>query len=143
MTFTADELAYLGSQRLGRLATMAPDGGLQNSPVSYHVNADGSVDIRGNRMGATRKFANVKGHPQVAFVVDDIVSLRPWRVRCLEIRGGAEALDDVDPPSPYFSREVIRIHPTRIISFGINAGSRGMTGRNVLRAEAEQSQESE
>jgi len=52
-------------------------------------------------------------------------------VRCLEIRGRAEALDDVDPPAPYFSRQVIRIHPERIISFGINADQNAMTGRNV------------
>jgi pyridoxamine 5'-phosphate oxidase family protein len=131
MTFTAAELAYLASQRLGRLATMAPDRSLQNSPVSYHVNVDGSIDLPGRRMGATRKFANVRGHHQVAFVVDDIASLNPWRVRCLEIRGRAEALDDVDPPAPYFSRQVIRIHPERIISFGINADQNAMTGRNV------------
>jgi len=131
MTFTAEELAYLSSQRLGRLATMAPNGGLQNNPVSYHVNADGSVDIPGRRMGVTRKFANVRHHDQVAFVVDDIRSLDPWQVRCLEIRGRAEALEDVDPPAPYFSREVIRIHPRRILSFGINPDEAGMTARTV------------
>jgi pyridoxamine 5'-phosphate oxidase family protein len=131
MTFTADELRYLGSQRLGRLATMAPDGTLQNSPVSFHVNTDGSVDLPGYRMGATRKFANVRSNDRVAFVVDDILSLDPWQVRCLEIRGRAEALEDVDPPFEHFSRQVIRIHPTRIISFGINADQAGLTGRTV------------
>jgi pyridoxamine 5'-phosphate oxidase family protein len=129
--FSSEELTYLSSQRLGRLATMAPDGSLQNNPVSYHVNADGSVDIPGYRMGATRKFANVRGHPQVALVVDDLVSVSPWKVRCLEVRGDAEALEDVDPPAQHFSREVIRIHPRRILSFGINADSAGMAGRNV------------
>jgi pyridoxamine 5'-phosphate oxidase family protein len=122
MTFTPDELAYLATQRLGRLATMAPQGDLQNNPVSFHVNADGTIDIRGRQMGQTRKFRNVRTHPQVAFVVDDIVSVSPWQVRCLEIRGEAEALEDVDPPAPYFSREVIRIHPRRVISFGFEAG---------------------
>ena len=119
MAFTAEELSYLASQRLGRLATLAPGGDLQNNPVSFHVNLDGTIDIPGRRMGATRKFRNVRTHPQVAFVVDDIASVTPWVVRCLEIRGEAEALEDVDPPAPWFSREVIRIHPRRIISFGI------------------------
>lgn len=27
---------------------------------------------------------------RVAFVVDDIASVEPWRVRCVEIRGHAE-----------------------------------------------------
>ena len=31
----------------------------------------------------------------------------------------------------HFSREVIRIHPKRIISFGVNADNDGMAGRNV------------
>jgi len=110
---------------------MAPDGGLQNSPVGYLVNADGSIDITGYRMGATRKFANVRSHPQVAFVVDDLVSVDPWEVRCLEIRGDAEALADVEPLRKGSSRQVIRIHPRRIISFGINPGQDGMTGRSV------------
>lgn len=123
MTFTPEELAYLASQRLGRLATMAPGGDLQNNPVSFHVNLDGTIDIPGRRMGATRKFRNVQSHPQVAFVVDDIASVTPWVVRCLEIRGEAEALTDVDPPAPYFSREVIRIHPRRIIGFGLADGA--------------------
>ena len=123
MTFTADELAYLRSQRLGRLATLAPGGDLQNNPVSFRVNADGTIDIPGRRMGASRKFRNVQTHPEVAFVVDDIASVTPWVVRCLEIRGTAEALTDVDPPAPYFSRELIRIRPRRIISFGIGGSS--------------------
>jgi pyridoxamine 5'-phosphate oxidase family protein len=123
MTFTSEELAYLASQRLGRLATSAPRGDLQNNPVSFHVNADGTVDIPGRAMGQTRKFRNVRTNPQVALVVDDIASVEPWRVRFLEIRGEAEALEDVDPPAPYFSRELIRIHPRRIISFGIGDGS--------------------
>ncbi|MGZ4685341.1 PPOX class F420-dependent oxidoreductase [Oryzihumus sp.] len=130
MTFTPEELAYLASQRLGRLATMAPGGDLQNSPVSFHVNADGTIDIPGRRMGASRKFRNVQTHPQVAFVVDDIASVTPWVVRCLEIRGEAEALTDVDPPAPYFSREVIRIRPRRVISFGIADGA-AAAARNV------------
>ena len=131
MTFTPDELAYLATQRLGRLATMAPHGDLQNNPVSFHVNTDGTIDIPGRQMGKSRKFRNVRTHPQVAFVVDDIVSVSPWQVRCLEIRGEAEALEDVDPPAPYFSREVIRIHPRRVISFGFQAGEQeGMSARS-------------
>lgn len=124
MTFTDDELAYLRSQRLGRLATLAPGGDLQNNPVSFRVNADGTIDIPGRRMGASRKFRNVQTHPEVAFVVDDIASVTPWVVRCLEIRGTAQALTDVDPPAPYFSREVIRVRPRRIISIGIGDGTR-------------------
>ena len=120
MSLTEQELAYLRSQRLGRLATVDAHGAPQNNPVGFRWNAEtGTVDIRGRRMGATRKFRNVKANPEVAFVVDDLASVQPWRVRGVEIRGTAEALDDVDPPMPSMSREVIRIHPRRVISWGL------------------------
>ena len=120
MVFTPDEIEYLRSQRLGRLATLSPAGTLQNSPVGYHVDEQaGVVEVWGRDMGNTRKFHNVAANGQVAFVVDDLPSINPWVVRGLEIRGSAEALSDRTPPTPYFSREVIRIHPRRIIAWGI------------------------
>ncbi|MFE7743449.1 hypothetical protein [Nocardia sp. NPDC057455] len=42
------------------------------------------------------------------------------RVRCLEIRGTAEALTDVDPYISGVSREMIRIRPRRVIAFGLS-----------------------
>ncbi len=43
MVFTDGELAYLRSQRLGRLATLAPDGTLQNNPVGFSVDEQAGV----------------------------------------------------------------------------------------------------
>ncbi|MEO3786178.1 PPOX class F420-dependent oxidoreductase [Actinocorallia sp. B10E7] len=123
MIFTEAELEYLAGQPLGRLATLAPDGTLQNNPVGFEVNAEaGFIDIGGWNMGESRKFANVRAHPEVAFVVDDIVSFQPWTVRGMEIRGPAEAVADVprDGGRPeYLSGEVIRIRPRRIRTWGI------------------------
>lgn len=130
--FTEAEIEYLASQRLGRLATVAPDGTLQNSPVGYRVNAaTGTIDIRGRDMGNSRKFRNVAANGQVAFVVDDIVSVDPWTVRCLEIRGTAEALTGVAAPSAYFSDEVIRIHPRRVIGWGLGADGTVSSKRTI------------
>ncbi|MEV8630371.1 PPOX class F420-dependent oxidoreductase [Streptosporangium sp. NPDC051023] len=132
MTFTQAELDYLSGQLLGRLATVGSDGIPQNSPTSFSVDPEtGTIDIRGLAMGTTRKFRNVRENGRVAFVVDDIASHKPWKVRGVEIRGVAEALEDVDPPAPYLSREVIRIHPRRIISWGLDPGQEGMRGRDV------------
>ncbi|MFC6705432.1 PPOX class F420-dependent oxidoreductase [Flexivirga alba] len=117
-TFTAEELSYLRSQRLGRLATEQPNGTLQVSPVGFSVDPEaGTIDIHGFRMSASRKFRNIKENGKVAFVVDDLLSVDPWRVRCLEIRGSAESIivDDIQGGG------LIRIHPKRIISFGIGA----------------------
>jgi pyridoxamine 5'-phosphate oxidase family protein len=50
----------------------------------------------------------------VAFVVDDVATVSPWRPRCLEIRGHAETIESSHGP-------LIRIHPERIISFGIDS----------------------
>jgi pyridoxamine 5'-phosphate oxidase family protein len=111
MPFTAAELAYLATQRLGRLATAQPDGTLQVSPVGFRFNSDlATIDIGGWNMTTSRKFRNVAANGRVAFVVDDVPSVDPWRVRCLEIRGVGEALTD---------DAVIRVHPRRIISFGL------------------------
>ena len=120
MSFTKAELDYLGTQRLGRLATVRPDGTPQNSPVGFFYNEKlGTIDIGGHGMGRSRKFHNVVAGSDVAFVVDDIASVDPWEVRGVEIRGRAEALTDQEPPMPGFSGELIRIHPRRIISWGL------------------------
>jgi len=118
---TAAHIAYLATQRLGRLATVDSEGRPQNNPVGFHVDAElGTIDIGGRDMGRSRKFRNVQANPNVALVVDDIFTLRPWKVRCVEIRGTAEALVDQTPGRPRFSAEILRIHPTRIISFGLD-----------------------
>jgi pyridoxamine 5'-phosphate oxidase family protein len=121
MMFTAAETGYLKDQTLGRLATVQPDGTLQVSPVGFHYNEDlATIDIGGYNMASSRKFRNVADNGRVAFVVDDIVSRQPWRVRCLEIRGTAEAISGGAPGSPAGGNDpIIRIHPKRIISFGI------------------------
>jgi pyridoxamine 5'-phosphate oxidase family protein len=119
-TFTEAELAYLKSQRLGRLATVATDGYPQNNPVGFRIDPErGTVEIGGHELGASRKFANVRANSKVSFVVDDLVSVDPWRVRGLEIRGDAEALTGQTPWLPGFSPELIRIHPRRIVAWGL------------------------
>jgi pyridoxamine 5'-phosphate oxidase family protein len=130
--FTQAELDYLAAQPLGRLATAGPGGTLQNNPVGFKVDpATGTIDIGGWNMGASRKFRNVAANGQVAFVVDDLVSVQPWTVRGLEVRGHAEALSGTDPPQQFMSGEIIRIHPERIFSWGIEPGQDSMRGRDV------------
>jgi pyridoxamine 5'-phosphate oxidase family protein len=120
MPFTQAEIDYLAAQRLGRLATAQPDGTLQVSPVGFHYNADlGVIDISGYNMAASRKYRNVLDNGRVAFVVDDIVSVQPWRVRCLEIRGVGAAIGSRPGSASGSSEAIIRIHPRRIISFGL------------------------
>jgi len=121
MSLSNAELAYLGTQRLGRLATMQPDGTLQVNPVGFRYNhRAGTIDIGGFNMASSRKFRNVADNGRVAFVVDDIASIDPWRVRCLEIRGHAEAIAAPADSAAPIDGAIIRIHPRRIISFGMD-----------------------
>lgn len=128
MSFTDTELAYLSTQRLGRLATAQPDGTLQVSPVGFRYNdKTGTIDIAGHGMARSRKFRNVAENGRVAFVIDDLASTRPWRPRCVEVRGEGEAIPEPTDsawasavPRTGFDGAIIRIHPKRIISFGID-----------------------
>ena len=114
MVFAPSEIAYLTGQRLGRLATVQEDGTLQVSPVGFSYNADTeTIDIRGYNLAKSQKYRNIGHNGRAAFVVDDVPSVDPWRVRCVEIRGVAEATNEGGGP-------LIRIHPKRIISFGID-----------------------
>jgi pyridoxamine 5'-phosphate oxidase family protein len=132
ITLTDTERAYVQSQPLARLATVDAGGAPQNSPVGVFLDEEtGDVVIGGFAMGATRKFRNVQANPAVALVIDDLVSTDPWTVRGLEIRGTAVALSDVDPPVAFMSREVIRITPTWIVTWGLDPDQ---PGRQVRRA---------
>lgn len=125
MSFTPAELDYLRGQRLGRLATVQPNGTLQVSPVGFHHNAEtGTIDIFGYTMATSRKYRNVEANGRAAFVVDDVPSVDPWRVRCLEIRGRAEAVPGTGPGPGGTDGALIRLHPERIISFGIDGPDR-------------------
>ncbi|MCU1364017.1 MAG: pyridoxamine 5-phosphate oxidase family protein [Acidimicrobiaceae bacterium] len=113
--FTSAQTKYLKSQRLGRLATLRPDGTLQNNPVGFSFDeASGTFEVGGLNMGGSQKYRNIVANGQVAFVVDDLETVDPWKPRMVEVRGMAEPLANEDP-----RRSRIRIYPQRIISFGI------------------------
>lgn len=124
MTFKPHEIAFLRDADLGRLATVQRDGTPQNSPVGFTFNEElGTIDIAGYQMSHSQKFRNIAQNPKVAFVVDDITSRDPWRVRCLEIRGTAEQAQmptQTGGGGDELDSAIIRVRPHRIISFGID-----------------------
>jgi pyridoxamine 5'-phosphate oxidase family protein len=132
VTLTEAERAYLHSQPLARLATVDGSGAPQNNPVGVFLDEEsGDIIIGGHAMGASRKFRNVQRNGQVALVIDDLVARDPWTVRGLEIRGTAVALEDVDPPVPFMSREIIRITPTWVTSWGVDPEAPGRYSRRA------------
>jgi pyridoxamine 5'-phosphate oxidase family protein len=87
-------------------------------PLGWHYNPDrDTIDISGRDFARTRKFRNVQGNPNVALVIDDV--LPAWRPRCVMIRGRAEALPDSDGPQNQPADPIIRLHPTEVISWGM------------------------
>ncbi|MGI8870588.1 MAG: PPOX class F420-dependent oxidoreductase [Mycobacteriales bacterium] len=129
-TFDGHEMTFLRGQRLGRLATVDRKGAPQNNPVGFVLDeATGQILIGGRALATTRKFRNLARNHHVAFVVDELASVDPWQVRGVEIRGRAEALQDAEPPMRGMGREVIRITPDWIASWGVIVGTEGMTVR--------------
>ncbi|WP_240437602.1 PPOX class F420-dependent oxidoreductase [Sciscionella marina] len=97
MSFTEQEIAYLRSQPLARLATVdagAPGVPAQPDVVPVALEYDGEhlwVGGGDRSVLGTRKFRNLAtGAHQVAVVVDDLPSFEPFIARGIRIYGRAE-----------------------------------------------------
>jgi pyridoxamine 5'-phosphate oxidase family protein len=131
--FTAAEIAYLESQRLGRIATVGPDGQPHVVPVGFRYNPDqDTIDIGGHGFATRKKYRDVHHNPRVAFVVDDIASVDPWQVRGIEVRGEVEVRQTGGKEVlPFFDQEMFRIQPRRIVSWGIEGDAFTANARSV------------
>ncbi len=119
--FTEVELGYLtGGRRLGRIATVGGDGTPHVVPVGWIYNAaSDTIDVGGYELERSKKFRDVARGGRAAIVIDDLESTDPWRPRGIEVRGRAEA---IAMPTP-----LIRIHPERIVNWGLEQGRSGRT----------------
>jgi pyridoxamine 5'-phosphate oxidase family protein len=92
MSFTEEEIAYLRSQPLARVATLSGDGQPDVVPLAFEF--DGAafwVGGAGESVLRTRKFRNVRGgNTTVALVVDDLQSIEPFVARGIRVYGEAE-----------------------------------------------------
>ncbi|KQR08567.1 PPOX class F420-dependent oxidoreductase [Cellulomonas sp. Leaf334] len=111
MAFTDEELAYLSSQPLARLATVGPDWQPDVVPVALEVD-DAVLWVGGGESFLrTRKVQNIgTGHREVALVVDDLVSLDPFAARGIRIYGTAD--DPVERIGLVGPGWYVRITPT-------------------------------
>jgi pyridoxamine 5'-phosphate oxidase family protein len=123
MSLTEEEIAYLRTQRLARIATVAADGQPDAMPVGYQF--DGKYFyVGGMNPVKTRKFRNVRaGNTKVALVIDDLVSVNPWTVRGVRIYGNAELL--VRQEGQFGPGQYMRITP--IVSWSWNLEGRPTT----------------
>lgn len=103
MSFTDEELDYLRSQPLTRLATVDAGGQPDVVPVGFEFDAT-YFYVGGLDPATTRKFRNVRaGNDKVALTIDDLVSTDPWTPRFMRIYGAAELIERHGQfgPGPY------------------------------------------
>ena len=119
--FRESELRYLaGGKQLGRLATVGADGTPHVVPVAWIYNAvRDTIDVGGSEFAETKKFRDVARSGRAAIVIDDVGDGEAWRPRGIEVRGRGEA---IAMPTP-----LIRIHPERIVSWGLAGGRSART----------------
>ena len=111
--FREAEILYLaGGRQLGRIATVGADGTPHVVPVAFMYNAvRDTIDVGGHELEQSKKFRDVARTGRAAIVIDDLETTDPWRPRGIEIRGRGEA---IALPTP-----LIRLHPERIVSWGL------------------------
>jgi pyridoxamine 5'-phosphate oxidase family protein len=133
--FTDQEIAYLRSQRLGRLGTVGADGMPHLTAVGFRYNPElDTIDIGGRRggFGASKKFRDARATGKAAIIADDVNTEQGWQPRGIEVRGRAEAYETGgDAHQPGMDPAFIRIYPTRIVSWGINEPGYRPNKRNV------------
>ena len=129
--FTPAEIAYLRSQRLGRIATVGASGQPHVVPVGFRYNADeDTIDIGGHGFAKSKKFRDAQASPRVAFIIDDLASVSPWRPRGVEVRGVAEVLEfGGEAFGRGYDPQIFRVRPRRIVSWGLEGQRRSVTVR--------------
>jgi pyridoxamine 5'-phosphate oxidase family protein len=134
--FTEKEIEYLNDQRLGRLATVNERGEPHVVPVAFRYNDRvDAVDIGGHNFAKSKKYRDARATGRAALVVDDV--LPPWRARGIEIRGRVEIhAEGGGEVGPGFAPDLIRIHPERIVGWGIDSDAFSPNSRSVGRQSA-------
>jgi pyridoxamine 5'-phosphate oxidase family protein len=137
-TFTAAETAYLDDQRLGRIATSDPDGRPHVVPVGFRLRRDeGVIDVGGLDLTRSKKWRDLTRNPKVAFVVDDLATVDPWRPRGVEIRGRAELHEaGGDGIHRSFGAAWVRIVPERVVSWGLDTSPFAKAESRAVTADA-------
>jgi pyridoxamine 5'-phosphate oxidase family protein len=121
VSFTEEDIAYLQSQRLARIATVSPDGQPDVVPVGYKFDGE-YFYVGGMNPAKTRKFRNVRaGNTKVALVIDDLVSVNPWTIRGLRVYGNAELV--VSEQGQFGPGHYMRITPTTSWSWNLDVRS--------------------
>jgi pyridoxamine 5'-phosphate oxidase family protein len=131
--FSNEETSYLTEPHLGRLATADAKGQPHVVPVSYRLDPDSeTIAVGGHHFAGSKKVRDIHENPRVAFVVDDLLSTKPWRPRGIEIRGTAMFRETGgESRGPGFDASWIQITPNRISSWGFGSDGRQSSRRST------------
>ncbi len=110
--FSEREAEFLAESMLGRIATVSANGQPHVVPVAYRFDGT-SIIFGGWNLQRSLKFRNLTANNKVAFVVDEIVSTRPWRVKGVEVRGEAHPYQADDKIT------MVKITPRSVRSWGL------------------------
>jgi pyridoxamine 5'-phosphate oxidase family protein len=126
--FSEKEIAYLKSQRLGRIATVSASGQPDVAPVGYTFDGSrflvGGIDLK-----RTFKYRNAKATGRAALVIDDFPSVDPPSPRGIKIHGKTR----ITVAEGYLgAAEYIELVPDRYWSWGID-GPAFQGGKPVLK----------
>ena len=123
--FTPQEIAYIKSQRLARLATVSKTYQPDVAPVVFRFDGE-TFFISGYDISRTFKYKNVKaGNSSVSLVIDDLASVQPWQARGIKIHGKTEIVE-------INGRLTLAVRPKRLWSWGMQ-GVAFAEGRPVSR----------
>ncbi|MFJ1732964.1 PPOX class F420-dependent oxidoreductase [Streptomyces sp. NPDC088254] len=138
MSFTEEEIAYIRTQRLARVATVSADRQPDVTPVVFEF--DGThFYIGGFNPTNTRRARNVRdGNHKVALVIDDLVSTDPWTPRYLRVYGTAEL---VLRPTRAGEQQLMKITP--VTSWSMNLSVDGAHPFHPYKSQHQQSEGSE
>jgi pyridoxamine 5'-phosphate oxidase family protein len=86
-------------------------------------------------MAGSAKYRNVRANPHVAFVVDEVTAPTMEGAHFLEIRGNADTAVGSHDPGGHLGSEIIRIHPSRVLSFNVDPAHPGFEARDIKPAD--------
>ena len=122
---SAQEIAYLKTQRLARFATASSKGEPEVSPVAFEY--DGKDFYVGSHdqeiFFRTRRYKNIRnGNTRISMVIDDLESVDPWKPRGIKILGTAEI---VKHKGIFGEGSYLCITPQISVSWGIEPATEG------------------
>ena len=127
--FTDAELTYLGTHRLGRLATVGGTGTPHVVPTLYHFDTEsgsfriGQGPLKGR--GQQRLYVrHVAANSKAAFVVDDMLTEPTYTPRGISVKGTAVVhTEGGEAFGPEFGPQWLEVIPEWVASWGIDTDS--------------------